>query len=50
MIRRPETIYDVAPHGVVSMGKFLFKTGTIAAEPKDWKDLYLPFVHGEKGS
>jgi NitT/TauT family transport system substrate-binding protein len=50
MIRRPETIYDLAPHGIVGMAHFLFKTGMIAAEPKDWKELYLPYVHGEKGS
>ena len=50
LIKLPGTTYDVAPHGTVAMAGFLHRTGTIAAEPKDWKELYLPLVHGEPGS
>ena len=50
IIRIPGTTFDVAPHGVTAVAGFLHRTGVIAAEPKDWKELYLPFVHGEPGS
>ena len=50
MIKAPGTVYDVAPHGTVKMAGFLHRTGMIAAEPRDWKEMYLPLVHGEPGS
>ena len=50
LIKSPGTIYDIAPHGIVVMGKFLYRTGMIAVEPNDWKELYLPLVHDEQGS
>jgi NitT/TauT family transport system substrate-binding protein len=50
MIKIPGTVYDVAPHGTMVMAKFLHRTGMIAAAPNDWKDMYLPLVHGEPGS
>lgn len=50
MITAPGSVYDIAPHGFVAMAKFLHRTGMIGAEPKDWKELFLPYVHGENGS
>jgi sulfonate transport system substrate-binding protein len=50
MIKLPGTVWDVAPHGTMVMAKFLKRAGMIAAEPADWKELYLPAVHGEPGS
>lgn len=50
LIKIPGTVYDVAPHGVLTMAKFLHRTGMVAAEPKDWKDMYLPLVWDEPGS
>ena len=50
IIRIPGTTFDVAPHGVAAVAGFLHRTGVIAAEPKDWKELYLPLVHAEPGS
>lgn len=50
LIETPGTTYDIAPHGIVKMGQFLYRTGTIAVEPKDWKELYLSLVHNEPGS
>jgi len=50
LIKIPGTIYDVAPHGVVTMAKFLHRTGMVAAEPNDWKEMYLPLVWDQNGS
>jgi NitT/TauT family transport system substrate-binding protein len=50
MIRAPGTVYDIVPHGTVALARFLKRTGVIAAEPGDWKELFLPYVHGEQGS
>ncbi len=49
MIKLPGTTWDVAPHGTLVMARFLKRAGMIAAEPADWKELYLPLVHGEPG-
>ena len=50
LIEIPGTVYDIAPHGIVTMAKFLHRTGMIAAEPADWKEMFLPLVHAEPGS
>ncbi len=50
LLKIPGTVYDVAPHGIVTMAKFLHRTGMVAAEPKDWKEMYLPLVWDEPGS
>jgi NitT/TauT family transport system substrate-binding protein len=50
MIKLPGTEWDVAPHGTLVMARFLKRAGMIAAEPADWKELYLPLVHNEPGS
>jgi NitT/TauT family transport system substrate-binding protein len=50
LIKIPGTVYDVAPHGIVTMSKFLHRTGMVAVEPSDWKEMYLPLVHDEPGS
>ena len=50
MIEIPGTVYDLAPHGTMVMAKFLHRTGMIAAAPNDWKEMFLPLVHGEPGS
>lgn len=49
MMRLPGTTWDVAPHGTMIMAGFLKRAGMIAAAPADWKELYLPLVHGEPG-
>jgi NitT/TauT family transport system substrate-binding protein len=50
IITLPGTVYDVAPHGVLAVAKFLNRTGFLPAAPNGWKELFLPFVHGEDGS
>jgi NitT/TauT family transport system substrate-binding protein len=50
LIEIPGTVYDIAPHGIVTMAKFLHRTGMIAAEPTDWKEMFLSLVHAEPGS
>ncbi len=50
MITLPGTVWLVAPQGTAALGGFLKRTNMIAAAPADWKELYLPFVHGEPGS
>ncbi len=50
LIAIPGTVYDIAPHGIVAMAKFLHRTGMIATAPNDWKEMYLPLVWDEPGS
>ncbi len=50
LIKIPGTVYDVAPHGILTMAKFLHRTGMVAAEPNDWKEMYLPLVWDQNGS
>ena len=43
-----KAIATISENGIVSVP--LLAAGKIAAAPADWKELYLPFVHGEPGS
>ena len=49
MITAPGVVYDIAPHGIMAVGSYLFRNGMIAAAPAEWKEPYLPLVHGEPG-
>ncbi|MGE4044420.1 MAG: ABC transporter substrate-binding protein [Acetobacteraceae bacterium] len=50
MITTPGAVYEVTPRGTMALARFLKRNGYIPAEPADWKELFLPFAHGEPGS
>jgi hypothetical protein len=35
---------------MMAVAKSLHHTGLIGVEPADWKDLFIPLVHGEPGN
>ena len=50
IIRQPGTGYDMVPQGSLLIARFMRRTGTVTAEPADWKEMFFPEVHGQPGS
>jgi NitT/TauT family transport system substrate-binding protein len=50
MLNDPETKYAAAPNGVMTYASFMADIGTLKLKPADWKELFLPPVHGLPGS
>lgn len=46
----PQVHYTMAPENVLPYAQFMHKVGTLKHEPKSWKDLFFPEVHGLPGS
>lgn len=46
----PQVHYTMAPEAILPYAQFMHKVGTIKHEPKSWKDLFFPEVHGLPGS
>lgn len=49
-INQPTVAYTTTPSNVGKFADFMYRTGTIKAKPKSWKDLFFSNVHGTKGS
>lgn len=46
----PQVHYTMAPEAILPYAQFMHKVGTIKHDPKSWKDLFFPEVHGLPGS
>ena len=46
----PQVKYTMAPENVLPYAQFMHKIGTLKTEPKSWKDLFFPDIHGLPGS
>src|SRR5688572_969447 len=46
----PQVKYTMAPENVLPYAQFMHKIGTLKNEPKSWKDLFFPDIHGLPGS
>lgn len=46
----PDLQFTTTPLNVTKFSDFLYSTGTIKKQAKDWTDLFLPPIHGKKGS
>jgi NitT/TauT family transport system substrate-binding protein len=42
--------YTLAPEQSAKIAEFLHRTGGLKALPSNWKDLFFPEIHDEKGS
>jgi len=50
MMEDPQVHYTMAPEAILPYAQFMHKVGVIKHEPKSWKDLFFPEVHGLPGS
>lgn len=50
MMSQPGFEFGTTPQNTLKMAQFMHKIGSIAAEPKDWKELFFPEIHGQPGS
>lgn len=46
----PQVHYTMAPENVLPYARFMHKVGTLKHDPRSWKDLFFPEVHGLPGS
>jgi NitT/TauT family transport system substrate-binding protein len=42
--------WNLEPQGTMKFAEHLYKIGTLKAQPKSWKDFYLPIAHDLNGS
>ncbi|HWI41110.1 MAG TPA: ABC transporter substrate-binding protein, partial [Verrucomicrobiae bacterium] len=49
-ISRPEVSYSTTPVNVHRFADFMHRTGAVKAKAADWKDLFFPNIHHQKGS
>lgn len=46
----PDMVFSPAPVGTLLLAQFMYRTGSIKVEAKDWKELYFPEIHDLQGS
>jgi NitT/TauT family transport system substrate-binding protein len=50
MIADPDNAWTTTPQNAMRYVEFMHKVGTVKKLPGDWKDMFMPEVHGLKGS
>lgn len=50
MMSQPGFEFGTTPQNTTRMAQFMHRFGSIAAEPKDWKELFFPQIHNQPGS
>jgi NitT/TauT family transport system substrate-binding protein len=50
ILRDPESVFSVAPGGVMAYADFMLHTGQIKTKPAKWQDVFFPFIHERTGS
>jgi NitT/TauT family transport system substrate-binding protein len=50
ILREPSVEFTTTPNAVLKYAKFMKEIGTLKNSPVDWKELFLPAIHGESGS
>lgn len=49
-INSPEIAYSTTPQKITRFSDFMFRTGTIDKQPKNWKELFFNNIHQKQGS
>jgi len=49
-VNQPTLSYTTTPLKITKFAGFMYQTGTIRNNPKDWKELFFSNVHAKKGS
>jgi len=50
MMEQPGVVFTTTPSGVMLLAEQMVKGGTLKIGPKDWKEYFFPFVHGQPGN
>ena len=50
MISDPDNAWTTTPQNAMRYVEFMHKVGTVKKLPADWRDMFMPEVHGLKGS
>jgi NitT/TauT family transport system substrate-binding protein len=50
MMKQPGVVFTTTPAGTMLMAEQMAKGGVIKTSPKDWKEFFFPFVHGQPGN
>ena len=50
IMNQPGFEFGTTPQNTLKMAQFMHRIGSIAAEPKDWKELFFPEIHKQPGS
>jgi len=50
MMKQPGVVFSTTPSGTMLMAEQMAKGAVIKTSPKDWKEFFFPFVHGQPGN
>jgi len=50
MMKQPGVVFSTTPSATMLMAEQMAKGGILKTGPKDWKEFFFPFVHGQSGS
>jgi NitT/TauT family transport system substrate-binding protein len=50
LVQDADTRFSATPNGVMTFANFLASIGSIKQKPASWTDLFVPQLHGRKGS
>jgi sulfonate transport system substrate-binding protein len=50
MMKQPGVVFSTTPSATMLMAEQMAKGGILKTGPKDWKEFFFPFVHGQPGS
>jgi NitT/TauT family transport system substrate-binding protein len=50
MISDPDNVWSTTPLNAMRYVEFMNKVGTVKKVPGDWRELFMPEVHGLAGS
>ena len=50
MMEQPGVVFTTTPSGVMLLAEQMVKGSTLKTSPKDWKECFFPFVHGQPGN
>src|SRR3954464_4461738 len=50
LMKQPGVVFSTTPSATMLMAEQMAKGGILKTGPKDWKEFFFPFVHGQPGS
>ena len=50
MMKQPGVVFTTTPSATMLLAEQMVKGGLIKTSPKDWKEFFFPFVHGQPGN
>ena len=50
IMKQPGVVFSTTPYATMLQAEQIAKAGVLKTRPKDWKEFFFPFVHGQPGS